>query len=312
MCFLAFLSVLIFASDSICREFTRTPTVDGVKVDGEFVRKNNGGNADFGQGKNIPSSGSPGIGENSIRSLGSSEAALPLSKLSQGSLVLIDKNHKTVSVRKEDTVNLIDYTNSFYTINDYSMRLTEETAVSLGELMFGYSNSTGSNNLVVYDTANGIAANSASCPCPRYFSENNLGTCVDIAVKQGDDIAAFNTAGAERWIFDNCTNYGFILRYPDGKEDKTGEKYCPWHLRYVGKVHAKLMYDNNLCLEEYLVYLKNYSEENPLFCQADGSNYAVYSKECEGQETCVNVPINGNYDISGDNSEKFIITIKLN
>ena len=47
--------------------------------------------------------------------------------------------------------------------------------------------------------------------------------------------------------------YGFILRYPKGKEDITGYKYEPWHLRYVGKEIAKEIYESDITLEEYKV-----------------------------------------------------------
>ena len=52
------------------------------------------------------------------------------------------------------------------------------------------------------------------------------------------------------WIADNCYKYGFIVRYPKGKENYTGYDYEPWHLRYVGNI-ASSIYNNNLTLEEY-------------------------------------------------------------
>lgn len=50
----------------------------------------------------------------------------------------------------------------------------------------------------------------------------------------------------------NAQDYGFILRYPENKTDKTGMNYQPWHWRYVGKEAAKAMNKSGLCLEEYL------------------------------------------------------------
>jgi LAS superfamily LD-carboxypeptidase LdcB len=49
---------------------------------------------------------------------------------------------------------------------------------------------------------------------------------------------------------ENAHRYGFILRYPEGKEDITKYSYEPWHLRYVGNI-ASNIYNNNLTLEEY-------------------------------------------------------------
>lgn len=57
---------------------------------------------------------------------------------------------------------------------------------------------------------------------------------------------------AQKWLMEHCSDYGFILRYPKGKQEKTGIIYEPWHYRYVGKDHAKIIMDKGLCLEEYL------------------------------------------------------------
>lgn len=54
------------------------------------------------------------------------------------------------------------------------------------------------------------------------------------------------------WIEEHCAEYGFIVRYPDGKEDVTGFMYEPWHVRYLGKELAKTITDSGLTLEEYL------------------------------------------------------------
>ena len=54
------------------------------------------------------------------------------------------------------------------------------------------------------------------------------------------------------WLADNAADYGFILRYPEGKEDLTGVDYVPYHFVYVGTTIAQEMAENDWCLEEYL------------------------------------------------------------
>ena len=54
------------------------------------------------------------------------------------------------------------------------------------------------------------------------------------------------------WLDKNCYKYGFIIRYPQGKQNITGYIYEPWHIRYLGKENAKLVHDSELTLEEYL------------------------------------------------------------
>ena len=51
---------------------------------------------------------------------------------------------------------------------------------------------------------------------------------------------------------EHCQDYGFILRFPDGKSDLTGIIYEPWHYRYVGKEIAAEIMERGICLEEYL------------------------------------------------------------
>lgn len=58
--------------------------------------------------------------------------------------------------------------------------------------------------------------------------------------------------GIQRWLMENCKNYGFILRYPKEKKTITHIEFEPWHYRYVGKENAIKIYDSGLCLEEYL------------------------------------------------------------
>ena len=54
------------------------------------------------------------------------------------------------------------------------------------------------------------------------------------------------------WITEHCSEYGFIIRYPKGKEDITGYMYEPWHIRYVGVDAAKEITRQGITLEEYL------------------------------------------------------------
>lgn len=79
-------------------------------------------------------------------------------------------------------------------------------------------------------------------------SEHQTGLAFDLNLV--DDSFANTPAG--QWLAAHCWEYGFIIRYPDGKEAQTGYKYEPWHVRYVGKEMAKAVFDSGLCLEEYL------------------------------------------------------------
>lgn len=81
-------------------------------------------------------------------------------------------------------------------------------------------------------------------------SEHHLGIAVDInADSQSTSDEVYD------WLDKNAYKYGFIKRYPEDKTTITKINYEPWHYRYVGKEHAKYIYENNLCLEEYLQIL---------------------------------------------------------
>lgn len=83
-------------------------------------------------------------------------------------------------------------------------------------------------------------------------SEHNLGLAVDFNYVNYE----FETSSAFKWLQKNAEDYGFILRYRKDKEDITKVDYEPWHWRYVGKENAEKMNELDMCLEEYVEYLK--------------------------------------------------------
>lgn len=88
-------------------------------------------------------------------------------------------------------------------------------------------------------------------------SEHELGLAVDLADSSYPylDEAQENT-DAQKWLMEHCWEYGFILRYPNDKSEKTGIIYEPWHYRYVGTELAQELHSSGLCLEEYLENLQ--------------------------------------------------------
>ena len=81
------------------------------------------------------------------------------------------------------------------------------------------------------------------------FSDHQTGYTVDI-LKQGYDFGNFYTTKESKWLAENAYKYGFILRYPEGKEEATGYKYEPWHYRYVGDA-AEDVYKSGVSYDEY-------------------------------------------------------------
>ena len=83
-------------------------------------------------------------------------------------------------------------------------------------------------------------------------SEHQLGQAFDLFTEGDKYSEKFANSNSYKWLMKNAYKYGFILRYPEGKEDITGHKKAPWHFRYVGVDNAKDIYENDLTLEEYL------------------------------------------------------------
>jgi len=84
-------------------------------------------------------------------------------------------------------------------------------------------------------------------------SEHQTGLAMDVLSNEYTTLdEGFKNTKACKWISENCYKYGFIVRYPEGKEGITGYDYEPWHIRYVGVEAAKEISENGITLEEYL------------------------------------------------------------
>lgn len=87
-------------------------------------------------------------------------------------------------------------------------------------------------------------------------SEHQSGLCFDLNTI--DD--SFANTPESKWLEKHAQEYGFIIRYPKGKEPQTGYQYEPWHLRYLGVDLATKVYNSGLCLEEYYGITSEYAE----------------------------------------------------
>lgn len=93
---------------------------------------------------------------------------------------------------------------------------------------------------------------------PPGTSEHHTGLALDIVTLSHQVLNhAFANTDAGIWMAAHSWEYGFVIRYPEDKQDITGITYEPWHVRYVGKEHAAAMHANDECLEEYVARLKD-------------------------------------------------------
>lgn len=116
------------------------------------------------------------------------------------------------------------------------------------------------NNYVNNEMAGGASREEAEIAANTYSarpgtSEHQSGLCCDMH-NLGSASQAFKDQEAYLWLLENAWKFGFIIRFPEGKEDVTGYMFEPWHYRFVGRYHAEKIYNYGLCLEEYLEMIK--------------------------------------------------------
>lgn len=138
---------------------------------------------------------------------------------------------------------------------DDMIAAAEEDGISLWVRSGFRSYSTQKSLYEGYVRQDGKAAADRYSARPGY-SEHQTGLAFDLnSLSQ-----SFANTPEGKWLAAHCHEYGFIIRYPDGKEDVTGYMYEPWHVRYLGKETAKAVYDSGKCLEEYLGITSIYAD----------------------------------------------------
>ena len=140
-------------------------------------------------------------------------------------------------------------------------------------------------------------------------SEHQTGLAIDVG-EQADHIdfirPRFPEDGPCGRFGRLAADYGFLRRYRREKEAVTGIAEEPWHFRYVGAPHARLMEDHGLCLEEYGDFLR----DGPKTCTlSNGRRVTVSYLPCPGGETELELPENACFQVSGHNDGGFIVTV---
>lgn len=233
-----------------------------------------------------------------------------------GLLLLVDSNHKYVFPEEDDRVNLfaaLKGSNISFSGSGITMNTTAAKALKAMCEAF-YTEAGMDSGVLVYNAYRSYdkvaETDGADAAGTSDFHTGNSVTLMSWPASLGEI-----GEGRFAWFTENCYSYGFIQRFPADKESVTG--YPPNGTinrgvvyRYVGVCHAYYMYKNNLCLEEYLELLKQYTHENPLIIDVQNKSYEVYYQPMEdGLTSSINIPIESAYLISGNNSDGFIVTI---
>lgn len=219
----------------------------------------------------------------------------------------------------EQLVTVMSEKNLSYMSKDYETAVLPVTVEHLNDMMTGFTDQGGSVTVMVvaghrtYDYQQGLfdrsAARNGLEHAKRFVaqpggSEHHTGYAVDLWSTTNNDY--LEGVGEYKWITDNCHQYGFILRYESDKEEFTQIGPEGWHFRYIGVPHSNLVVEHDFCYEEYVTYLKQYPFEGEHLTYAvNDTEYEIYY--AAGLE--VPVPQEGNYTVSGNNLDGFIVTV---
>lgn len=145
-------------------------------------------------------------------------------------------------------------------------------------------------------------------------SEHQTGLAVDLAENRDaiDFIRPdFPYAGICGRFRESAARYGWIERYPAGRERITQIAHEPWHFRYVGYPHSEVMKERGLTLEEYTDYLKRFSYYGtPLRFRRDRRDFEIFYVPIPSEkEAVIEIPEEVPCQISGNNEDGIVVTL---
>lgn len=250
------------------------------------------------------------------------------SAVGEGLLTLINAQHlyqfPSMAIGNLDDVfeygNASDY---HYVVNNINDRLDYRALEALNAMAEAFTAETGSTNKLLlseayrdFDTQNAYWNNGqnkgASVPgASDYHSGATL--YLDSWDAENQKVVSL-TGAAAQWLRANAHKYGFVFRSPAAKKSIVGYS-LEWQLRYVGLPHAQYMYENDLCLEEYLQKLSTdyiYNGDHLTVAGVDGKMYEIFYVEASEEGiTRLPVPSNRQYTVSGNNIGGFIVTVTV-
>jgi len=238
----------------------------------------------------------------------------------RGSLILVNKIYPIVNMT-DDNIRLVPVNSS-----DSDIYLEVHTANMLNQLIMDLNCSndvvpvSGYRSLEeqtqIYSesmVANGETFTEMYVALPNR-SEHQTGMAIDLAKKQEliDFIRPlFPYKGVWQMFRDKGRRYGFIERYPKGKEHITGIAHEPWHFRYVGYPHAEIMHEKGFTLEEYIEFVRKFGYKKKHFKREyeNGCIEIFFIKATPSMQSSIDIPEGAHYQISGNNVDGFIVTL---
>lgn len=235
----------------------------------------------------------------------------PNEAIHSGSLVLVNNTYGLTDVPPMVTFADIPYQHLRVVRTD--MQVAGQLSAPIISMFNDFFAATNFGNIMVYNTTGSPEYSPYSVAIPERAS----GLTLDFAIlnEAAASHSPYTPDGNYSWLKEHAADYGFIERYPADKSDKTGVDGLTWHYRYVGAPHAKYMYENGLCLEEYLEQIATHTwDSEHLTVTVGGVEYEMYYVPASDTEatTEIKYPVGNEGSeplISGDNMDGFVVAV---
>ncbi len=235
--------------------------------------------------------------------------------VNKGTLVVVNETQE-YKFPAEDVklVSVYEKRNASYSVSDMDIQLDEEAVAQLNVMLSEFSTIYGNSDIQV---ASGYRSKqdqqgrytSGSSIFPGGYSDYHTGRSFDLCIAPESGMSSYYVASGDySWITEHAADFGFVIRYPDGKIDATGVNPRAYTFHYVGLPHSAYMSEKSLCLEEYVEEIKEYPATAPLGVKAGDTTWTVfYVEQSPNGSTVVNVPGCQEYSVSGNNIDGFIV-----
>jgi len=238
----------------------------------------------------------------------------------RGTLLLVNNDHSFNIPDDIDLVNIVEEQRVNFRVHPDNQRLHRSIIEPLDDMMESFLSVMGMRSVSIRSAYRNHAAQQSVLntyisrmgrrEALRWvavpgFSEHHTGLAFDFGIWANGMMNQFEGTGNSSWFRRNSHRYGFILRYPQGKEPITKVAPEPWHFRYVGLPHSTIMHQNSWTLEEYIELLRDYTFEEPMQQEIGDTLYEIYFVA----DTNIPIPFYSEFEISGNNVDGFIVTI---
>ena len=282
----------VWVGDGLCRLFRKPSEVTCIDERGaetESETEQNSEFTDFKKEEELPvkeaSLGLTGL------PAGYTTERKSVESLSEGTLAYSD----TLPLAK----NLVDFEdkNEYYHLKNMKLKIQESAVTAMNLLAETRFQETGRSDLIVYSTSE--LYEKAGSVYPDFLPDRNTGFGLDLAFLNEDGTISGMTEEPDTWLHENCWRFGFVFSVPEK----------PYHIRYVGNIHAAIMQKENLTLAEYLHALRAYSVSVPYTCVYEKEQMIIYFVPAAAfGYTDVPVPEYGSCQISGNGTDGYIVT----